>query len=656
MPIYQHPGVYIEEIPGGARAIESAGTSTAVIIGYATKGPMKTPTLLFKWDQYADQFGGIGNFFGLPKPVHYMGHAVQAFFDNGGGKAYIVRLATGALKSSAKLITAPANATVAGDIQNYLNIKAASEGVWADGLAVELSVVNTAANPPTYRLAVGRRDQNDNLMPQEVFSDLTLVLGDRGFIADVVNKSSGLIEVEPVAFSTITGPQKIPFYIGRLTGADLSTLTPTDIIGLVGRKLIVTLDAGVTGNAQSNSNIEVELTATEASLALIAARTQVVVRGGTATTAKSGFTAEVSQNRLVLTSGTKLPLSSVAISAGTPDAAEALKLTGAGVVAKTGEQSFFDTFSPKSPATLSGGSDGLAPASIADYEPVFAELRKFRDVNIVLIPDHQWATDPSKAVIGKARDHAESVKTCMVLIDPPPNRELTSESDVASLGLPTSIYTTLYYPWVFTANPHYHPELRPNLPATYLVPPSGFAAGMWARIDARRGVWKAPAGLATGLSGVARTEFKVGNDEQDGLNPSGVNCFRTILSEPVIWGSRTLATKADPEWRYVPVRRTALMIEESIFQGIQWAVFEPNDHNLWASLRVNVGAFMDGLHRAGAFQGQKASDAYFVRCGLGDTMVQGDIDGGRVIVVVGFAPLKPAEFVIVRIQQKVAQQ
>jgi len=117
-----------------------------------------------------------------------------------------------------------------------------------------------------------------------------------------------------------------------------------------------------------------------------------------------------------------------------------------------------------------------------------------------------------------------------------------------------------------------------------------------------------------------------------------------------------LATKAAPEWRYIPVRRTAIFIEQSIYGGIQWAVFEPNDYPLWGALRGNIGSFMDGLFRAGAFQGAKADDAYFVRCGLGDTMTQGDIDRGQVIVIVGFAPLKPAEFVIVRIQQKVGQQ
>jgi phage tail sheath protein FI len=215
----------------------------------------------------------------------------------------------------------------------------------------------------------------------------------------------------------------------------------------------------------------------------------------------------------------------------------------------------------------------------------------------------------------------------------------------------------LYYPWVKVANPLYHAEKNPTADKTIDVAPSSFAAGMWSRIDGKRGVWKAPAGMGTGLLGVVDFKFKVEDGEQDQLNPLGVNCFRNMPGGGrVIWGARTLATKADPEWRYVPVRRTAIMIEQSVYNGIQWAVFEPNDHRLWSSLRANIGNFMNGLFRAGAFQGEKASDAYFVRCGLGDTMTQGDIDAGQVIVIVGFAPLKPAEFVIVRIQQKVNLQ
>jgi hypothetical protein len=309
---------------------------------------------------------------------------------------------------------------------------------------------------------------------------------------------------------------------------------------------------------------------------------------------------------------------------------------------------------------LTGGAEG-APAT-ADYKDFFGtKLKKIRDVSIIVLPGQIYKNDLPNGIVGKdiidaALAHADETKNRMVIVDPP-NAKLAQSSDVDQLALNTSTYATLYYPWIKITNPLYNPDKDPTAPPTLTVAPSAFAAGMWAKIDGKRGVWKAPAGVETALLGVSGLEFDVGDGEQDQLNPLGVNCLRKMPNfGPVIWGTRTLATKADPEWRYVPIRRTAIMIEQSIYNGIQWAVFEPNNHNLWASLRVNIGSFMDGLFRAGAFQGAKASDAYFVRCGLGDTMTQGDIDRGQVIVIVGFAPLKPAEFVIVRIQQKVAQQ
>ncbi len=178
---------------------------------------------------------------------------------------------------------------------------------------------------------------------------------------------------------------------------------------------------------------------------------------------------------------------------------------------------------------------------------------------------------------------------------------------------------------------------------------------MWARIDSRRGVWKAPAGLEATVRGTIGPNLLIGNDLQDNLNELGINCLRSIIGPTVIWGARTLATKTKPEFRYVSVRRTQNMIGESLYNALQSVVFEPNDHKLWASLRGSVSDFMSGLHRAGAFQGEKASDAYYVRCNLNDTMTQGDIDAGIVRVVVGFAPLKPAEFVVVQIKQIVGQ-
>jgi phage tail sheath protein FI len=305
-------------------------------------------------------------------------------------------------------------------------------------------------------------------------------------------------------------------------------------------------------------------------------------------------------------------------------------------------------------ADLNGGSDGGAAGSDA-FQAALAKLEKIRDISILALPGHAYDTT-GKPFVDFAVAHAQRMRNRVVIVDPPQGEQLVTENDVNDLSLPTSTYSTLYYPWLKVANPFYSAEKNPGAPVTVLVPPSGFAAGMWSRIDGRRGVWKAPAGVETALLGVAGLEFQVEDGEQDQLNPLGVNCIRKLPSfGPVIWGTRTLSTNADPEWRYVPVRRTAIFIEQSVYNGIQWAVFEPNDHRLWSSLRVNIDSFMNGLFRAGAFQGEKASDAYFVRCGLGDTMTQGDVDRGQVIVVVGFAPLKPAEFVIVRIQQKLAQ-
>ena len=281
------------------------------------------------------------------------------------------------------------------------------------------------------------------------------------------------------------------------------------------------------------------------------------------------------------------------------------------------------------------------------YEEAFESLKKIRDISIICLPGKTWGNLAGEAIIGKAISHAEDMQNRMVIVDLDEATALTNSANLPTL--PSSPFSVTYYPWVEVANPLGS--------GTLTIAPSSFAAGMWAKIDGRRGVWKAPAGVETSLLGVAELTDNVDDNLQGQLNPVGINCIRKIPGAgPVIWGTRTLSVKAKPEWLYVPVRRTANMIRESIYNSIQWAVFEPNDHRLWSSLRVNIDAFMNGLWRAGAFQGEKADDAYFVRCNLGDTMEQSDIDLGKVIVEVGFAPLKPAEFVIVRIQQKVAQQ
>jgi hypothetical protein len=190
------------------------------------------------------------------------------------------------------------------------------------------------------------------------------------------------------------------------------------------------------------------------------------------------------------------------------------------------------------------------------------------------------------------------------------------------------------------------------------VAPSGAIAGLIARIDATNGVWQSPAGTLATLLGVSGLNYKF-TDAQNGiLNPKGINTLRIFPDGLVSWGARTLDGDDNfgSDYKYLCVRRTALFIEESLYRGLKWVVFQPNDARLWAQIRLNVGAFMQNLFRQGAFQNitGKNSDSYFVQCDS-STTTQNDIDMGIVNVVVGFAPLKPAEFVILTLQQMAGQ-
>jgi phage tail sheath protein FI len=208
----------------------------------------------------------------------------------------------------------------------------------------------------------------------------------------------------------------------------------------------------------------------------------------------------------------------------------------------------------------------------------------------------------------------------------------------------------LYFPCVRMAD-----SLRDSRPDTFV--PSGMIAGIIARTDAARGVWKAPAGLDASLNGVQDLQVNLNDLENGQLNPLGINCLRSFgVNGRIVWGARTLrgADAQADEYKYLPVRRLALYLEESLYRGTQWVVFEPNDEPLWAQVRLNVGSFMQGLFRQGAFQGATPRDAYFVKCDS-QTTTQTDINLGILNVVIGFAPLKPAEFVVLHIQQMAGQ-
>ncbi len=273
--------------------------------------------------------------------------------------------------------------------------------------------------------------------------------------------------------------------------------------------------------------------------------------------------------------------------------------------------------------------------------------------NILVIPPDKPGEDLPSGVYADALAYCVK-RRAMLIVDPPvtwtsagtitaSNNQALTDLNLSGTAARNAV---IYFPRVIEADPK-----QENQPNTFSG--SGIIAGIWARTDSERGVWKAPAGIDAGILGIQKLALNLSDAENGMLNPLGINCLRTF---PVIgtvpWGARTLrgADQLADEYKYVPVRRLALFIEESLFRGLKWVVFEPNDEPLWAQIRLNVGAFMHNLFRQGAFQGQTPREAYFVKCDK-ETTIQNDINLGIVNIVVGFAPLKPAEFVIVKLQQ-----
>ena len=641
MTAYLHPGVYIEEIPSGVKPIEGVPTSIAAFLGYSRRGPIDEAVYISKWEDYDATFGGVFS------EDDALGLSVQAFYLNGGKGAYIARLASDHKTSALPAAQIKGPDTVNGSdgtakAINVLDVEAASPGVWGDDVHIQVSRNDLYS----FDLEVGFMEPDPQgpagalkFVAAEKFSNLNMNDKDANYAVAVVNGGSRNIRMD----LSIAAAGK--YIHGFARGDDLTGLTLADAEG----EFRLNVDGlGV-------KTIEVQ---TQANWTKLKDHIKELVRALGEEPAYAAFAVDGAlADGLKLTSGTQGASSSVSVKNG--ELAQLLKFydaAGTALGATIHGAAHVVPQKMDSAVHFENGADGDPPGE-DDYRKFFGKLVKVRDVSILVLPGQAIPKDGTgNKIVGLAIAHCEKTASRMVIVDPERGFEFENSGAVDAMAAPTSTYSVMYYPWINVGNPFYHAEKNPAVPRTIPVAPSGFAAGMWSKTDGVRGVWKAPAGVEARLLGVAGLQTIVEDDEQDYLNPKGLNCIRKLPGfGPVIWGARTLATKANPEWRYVPVRRTAIYIEQSIYNSIQWAVFEPNDHRLWASLRTNIDSFMNGLFRAGAFQGAKASEAYYVRCGLGDTMIQGDIDRGQVIVVVAFAPLKPAEFVIIRIRQKAGQ-
>ena len=307
---------------------------------------------------------------------------------------------------------------------------------------------------------------------------------------------------------------------------------------------------------------------------------------------------------------------------------------------------------------LTGGHDGdvASPADLAgeDADPDdvtrkatgLAALGEIDDIAIVALPDGGGMDDPdlSQQVADSLITHAEILRYRIAIVDAPVGSSMTEIR--AFRGKFDSSYAALYHPWIEILDPNGRPQ-QGAPPRRLMLPPGGFVAGIYARTDILRGVYKAPANEV--VRGLTKFETNINKPRQDVLNPEGINALRFFEGRGNrVWGARTMSS--DPEWKYVNVRRLFIYLEHSIDKGTQWAVFEPNKERLWANIRSTIEDFLLVQWKSGALMGSKPEQAFFVRCDR-TTMTQNDLDNGRLICLIGVAPTYPAEFVIFRIGQ-----
>jgi len=592
MPVSpSYPGIYIEELPSTSHTIAAAPTSIAVFVGYTH--PFKTNQFdkaveLFSFTDYEREFGGLYNGALLDDNV---AQAVNQFFINGGGQAYVVGLKaqiTPESRSSGGITFTALEPTDITPIEVAIST--------ADGLVGNLTVTYGNRPPEIYRSV--SVDMTHGATPNDFI--ITRMSGSAYVTTEIdLRLKDATGTMSPAIASTTLGG--VTFHRKPLATNPI-TITITNATGDGQEADIKINDAPTTGSAISETYTSVSLDPSNNNPHYIV-------------TALQG---------------------SALVSLGASDVVAAPSLTA---------------------TTLR--LQPLSPPAVAAFNPIpfnavfdtDKDLDKLPIFNILVLPGVS-----DNGVLSTALAFAER-KRAFMIIDPPSDRVAGQD---AALGIneymtgptsPKSPNGALYFPYLKTSDPLSGSPIS--------LPPSGYVAGIFARTDNNRGVWKAPAGLETTVlntTGVV-DDGRMNDMRQGVLNLAGINCLRTFPAVgTVVFGSRTLvsANVAYEQWKYVPVRRMALFIEQTLYSNLTWAVFEPNDEPLWIALRTSVENFMLSLFSNGAFQGSKPSEAFLVRCDK-STTTQTDINNGVVNIIVAFAPLKPAEFVIVKIAQLAGQ-
>jgi phage tail sheath protein FI len=638
-----YPGVYIEELPSGVRTIVAVPASIAAFVGYTARGLDHRPTRVQSFADFERAFGGLNR----DSEVSY---AVAQFFLNGGGDAYVVRVPKhDAVAGKITLRNGTTNAATPA-----VAVTALSRGAWANRVAIDVDHTGTS-DTTTFNLTVTDLVTGAT----ERFAGVTVNSASKFFVETVVNdpdSGSKMIEVH-VPNNVTARPAAAGTSGGDITLADL----------------------------KNDRNYTVRVTADVPSGAIDDVQVTVVAQGESLPSSVAGLCALVERKITEALSAVRpgarvrcVPSASgkglrimadfdpdavpgaldavLTFSDGEPDSAlDMLGLEGGTVVPNVARYLVGAGRTAAAQSDATAGADGTALPTSSDLigsQAAFTGIQALRRVDLFTIlsipdatratPGNQDALDPTvdpNAIFTAAMSLCRE-RRAMLIVDPPPAvRDVDTALDWISNGLTAK-------------GPDPLNDFQPRT-----VAPSGTLAGVWARTDAGPGVWKAPGGTEAKLLGVSGLVYRLTDAENGILNPLGLNALRTLpIYGNVSWGARTLdgADVLASQWKYLPVRRLAKLIEETAFRGSQWAVFEPNDEPLWSQLRLNLTSFMQGLFRQGAFQGKTPRDAFLVKCDS-QTTTQDDIDRGVVNVLLGFAPLKPAEFVFIRIQQLAGQ-
>ena len=641
-----YPGVYIQEVPSGVHTITGVATSITAFVGFFKEGNLNKATQIFGLSDFNRIFGGLDS-------RSEASYAISQFFLNGGTEAQVIRVAAGAHKKSSVEIKLSSSGKV------IMKVEAKNEGVWGNTLRVRIDH-NTTDNTKLFNFYVTRYESTSAQaapVVAEKYLNLSTDSIHSRYFEDVINEESELVRVTHDAGAAAGELTASSGTYGKVISPNAAA-----ILALKGQLLDIQINRTVA--AESTAKLPVTLTWTgtdPTTLLQLRPHLEKAIQKADTTDnapALTGASVLLVKDRFLITSGGSDPkydpLETVDITKNGADTLHtALGLFGAGSSSNVQEYVLGDATNKVAQKGGAAGHDGTVPdADELKGDPnLKTGLYALEDVdlfNILCIP-RAADLDATKlsAVYSTALDYCKK-RRAFLIIDIPESEDTVSDIKdwMDANNSLRDKNAAVYFPRPEIPDPKNEYRLR-------AVAASGTMAGLYSRIDSTRGVWKAPAGTEASLHGVSELAYNMTDPENGTLNPLAINCLRTFpIYGHTSWGARTLdgADVAGSEWKYIPIRRLALFLEESLFRGTKWVVFEPNDEPLWAKIRLNLNAFMMGLFRQGAFQGSSPDQAYYVKCD-GETTTQVDRNQGIVNIEVGFAPLKPAEFVVIKFQQ-----